>query len=159
MSNDIFYVFCDGSCYNEPGKNTAGWAAVLTKENPLEKEHIIEVKKGWFENGTNNQAEWHALIGGLFLVGKYSTFFPSAEFILISDSELIINQAKGVYRVRNEELQKLHRKFQSIMRIFRRQKIWIKFKWVRRQENKVADYLSKRINPYYKDKKIERARR
>lgn len=156
MTNDNFYVFCDGSCYNEPGKNTAGWAAVITKENPLEKEHIIEVKKGWFENGTNNQAEWQALIGGLFLVGKYSTFFPSVEFIMISDSQLIINQAKGVYRVRNEELQKLHRQFQSIMRVLKRQGVAIKFKWVRRQENKVADYLSKRVNPYYKNKKLER---
>ncbi len=159
MNNDNFYVFCDGSCYNEPGKNTAGWAAVITKENPLEKEHIIEVKKGWFENGTNNQAEWQALIGGLFLVGKYSTFFPDAKFTMISDSELIINQAKGVYRVRNEELQKLHRQFQRVMRVLKRQGVVISFKWVRRQENKVADYLSKRVNPYYKNKKLERARR
>ena len=159
MNNDNFYVFCDGSCYNEPGKNTAGWAAVITKENPLEKEHIIEVKEGWFEDGTNNQAEWQALIGGLFLVGKYSTFFPDVKFTMISDSELIINQAKGIYRVRNEELQKLHRQFQSIMRVLKRQGVVISFKWVRRQENKVADYLSKRINPYYKTKKLERARR
>jgi len=117
------------------------------------------VKEGWFEDGTNNQAEWQALIGGLFLVGKYSTFFPDVKFTMISDSELIINQAKGIYRVRNEELQKLHRQFQSIMRVLKRQGVVISFKWVRRQENKVADYLSKRINPYYKTKKLERARR
>jgi ribonuclease HI len=53
---------------------------------------------------TNNQAEYRALIKGL----EYAVSCKEAEVEVRSDSELIVNQMNGRYRVKKEELIPLH---------------------------------------------------
>ncbi len=53
---------------------------------------------------TNNQAEYRALILGLLAVARYK---PAAVHIYM-DSELIVRQMRGEYRVKDESLRSLH---------------------------------------------------
>ena len=52
---------------------------------------------------TNNQAEYGALLIGLFLVKQYLE--PHDHLDIISDSELLVKQFKGEYRVKHPELE------------------------------------------------------
>jgi len=144
----IYHVFFDGSCYNEPGRNTAGYAACLTiVSDPISEDEVRHSLKGWFPDGTNNQAEWAGLNAALRIVMEWQEKEPTAEFIVYGDSQLIINQAKGIYRVRNVGLRPYYAEFKILTRAIDMDKVTLK--WIRRGFNSVADKISKDVNPYF----------
>jgi len=149
----IFYIFADGSCYNEPGHNTAGYAACLAKiPNPKTEEEIYHISKGWFPNGTNNQAEWAGFNAALRIVEEWQEKYPTAEFIVYSDSQLIISQALGIYDVRNKGLLPYYYEFKIIAKALDMNRVG--FKWIPRTRNTVADKISKDVNPYFIKKRL-----
>lgn len=80
-------------------------------------------------------AEYKALIGGL----RKARSLGIAEIEVFVDSELLVKQIKGLYRVRNENLKALHGEAMDIIRGFRSFSV----KHVPREENKRADRLAK----------------
>jgi ribonuclease HI len=92
-----------------------------------------EIARGIAET-TNNVAEYTAVIEGLALAAELG----ARTVTLRSDSQLLINQLTGRYRVKSEHLQPLHRRVRSIAAGFER----ISFEHVPREENSAADALA-----------------
>jgi ribonuclease HI len=121
-------VSCDGASRGNPGP--AGIGAQITDESG---KVLGEVARGIGET-TNNVAEYTAVIEGLSLAAELG----ASTVTLRSDSQLLINQLTGRYRVKSEHLQPLHRKARSIAAGFDR----ISFEHVPREQNSAADALA-----------------
>ena len=122
-------MFFDGACRGNPGP--MGIGAVLLENGKKIKE--ISKRLG---RGTNNIAEWSALIEGLKLAKAHGC----KELEVRGDSQLIIRQITGKYRVRNENLIPLSDEAIKLCRNFEK----ISFKWVQREKNAETDALSNR---------------
>jgi len=87
-------------------------------------------------SATNNEAEYKALIEGL----KIALDMNLLSLHIYSDSELLVKQIKGEYRVRNERIKLLYEKVNSLLSKLQRWNI----QHVLRDKNKIADRLSKK---------------
>jgi ribonuclease HI len=92
-----------------------------------------EIAQGLGET-TNNVAEYTAVLEGLSLASELG----ARTVTLRSDSQLLINQLMGRYRVKSEHLQPLYRRVRSIAAGFER----ISFEHVPREQNSAADGLA-----------------
>ena len=88
-------LYVDGASRNNPGPSGAG--IYLLKDN------VVIEKQGYFLGvKTNNEAEYLALILGMLLLRQFVT--AADEVFIISDSQLLIRQLQGKYRVRTDTL-------------------------------------------------------
>jgi len=125
MSSDMGCVlYFDGACRGNPGPMAIG--AVLLEDG----KKVDEISKN-IGTGTNNIAEWNALIEGLKLAAAYAC----KELEVRGDSQLIIRQISGQYRVKNENLIPLFNEARKLCGNFRK----IDFRWIRREENSYTD--------------------
>jgi ribonuclease HI len=85
-------------------------------------------------HGTNNQAEYRGAIGAL----EAALALGAREVELRMDSELVVRQLIGEYKVRNPALIKLHSRVLHLRRRFER----VSIVHVPREQNKVADKLA-----------------
>ena len=83
---------------------------------------------------TNNVAEYRALIKGL----KIAAEFKANRVIIFSDSELVVRQMNGTYKVKSGGLLPLYQTAQTQSRTFD----GFQIKHVRREKNKEADRLA-----------------
>jgi ribonuclease HI len=92
-------LFIDGASRKNPG--LAGAGVYLLKNNkPVYQEGFYLGIK------TNNEAEYLALLIGLFSCKRI--IYPDDILYVISDSELLVKQMKGEYKVKKPELKLLH---------------------------------------------------
>jgi ribonuclease HI len=96
-------------------------------------EVVAEVAEG-IGVATNNVAEYTAAIRGL----EAARALGADEVLLRSDSQLMINQMTGRYRVKTPHLQPLHRQVRDLVRSFSR----VEFEHVPRERNAHADRLA-----------------
>jgi len=122
-------LFFDGACRGNPGP--MGIGVVLLENGKKVKEISKRLGKG-----TNNIAEWSALIEGL----KMALAHRCRELEVRGDSQLIIRQITGQYRVKSENLIPLYNEANRLSGNFEK----IKFKWVKRDKNAFTDALSNR---------------
>jgi ribonuclease HI len=94
---------------------------------------VLSMAKGM---GTNNQAEYHALILGL----RHALAAGATDVVVHGDSQLVLRQLRGEYRVRKAELKPLHAEAGKLLARFASARL----EWVPRAENAVADEASKR---------------
>lgn len=120
----------DGASRGNPGPAAIG--GILKDEENNELERYSE----FIGKNTNNFAEYKALIEGLKRAARYDP----EELQIVSDSELIINQLKGSYAVKSENLKPLFSEARNLMRQFKK----VNFTHVAREENKEADMLCNR---------------
>jgi len=121
-------VWTDGAARGNPGP--AGAGAQLTT---LKGEVVGEIAEGLGET-TNNVAEYTAAIRGL----ERAAELGATDVVLRSDSQLLINQLSGRYRVKSEHLIPLYRRLRDLARGFER----IRFEHVPRERNTEADRLA-----------------
>lgn len=119
-------IFTDGGSRNNPGP--AGIGFVIKDENGQN----LEAKGEYIGVATNNVAEYTALIKALHAAKKYD--HESIECFL--DSELVVKQIKGEYRVKDENLKKLLDEVRELI-FFKN----VSFTHVLRSKNKEADAL------------------
>lgn len=128
-------VFTDGASRGNPGK--AGIGIIIYDENDF----IIESCKEYLGEATNNQAEYKALLKSLDLLKKIKESgeknFDEVEFY--SDSELMVNQVKFDFQVKEPELALLNNKFHV-----KTKKLGLKYtiQHIDRELNKAADRLA-----------------
>lgn len=92
-------LFVDGASRKNPGLAGAGIYIL--------KNDIVVFNKGFFlGNKTNNQAEYLALMLGIFFCKKQLDAVNDT-LLIFSDSELLVKQLTGQYRVKNEQLKAL----------------------------------------------------
>lgn len=73
-------------------------------------------KSRYLGSRTNNQAEYEAIIAAL----ESAAALHAEEIICHLDSQLVVKQVTGEYRVKNSELRELWRKVQELIRNFKR---------------------------------------
>jgi len=124
-------LYTDGASRGNPGPASIG--AVLYSW--AESEPLVEVStvSETIGEATNNVAEYKAVIAGLEMAHTHQP-----EFLwLRADSQLLIRQLAGRYRVRNAALVELHRRARALL-----DEIPHQLEHVPRQENTVADRLA-----------------
>ncbi|WP_196799502.1 ribonuclease HI family protein [Verrucomicrobium sp. 3C] len=121
-------IFSDGACAGNPGP--MGIGGLL-----LDGGRCVERFSQNAGHGTNNEAEYLAVIRALELAVKHSARAP----VLHADSQLIVNQLNGGYAVRQPSLQRLHRK---AVELARRLPGGVRFVWIPREQNTEADALA-----------------
>ena len=120
----------DGACRGNPS-NLLGLGCVITNNGEIScmNKKCIEIR-----SGTNNEAEYYALIEGLKMALENEFQCIHVE----GDSKLIINQMIGIYKVKAENLLPLHNEAMTLAKQFR----IIKFNHIKRDLNKQADKLA-----------------
>jgi ribonuclease HI len=103
------YIYADGACWGNPGPAAIG--AIIQDES---QQNLAEISQ-YIGQGTNNQAEYKAVIAAL----KAASKFNPDEVILNLDSELIIKQLSGEYRVKNVLLRPLHIELATLLKKFK----------------------------------------
>jgi ribonuclease HI len=88
------YVYTDAASRGNPGP------AAISYSIYDEHANIVESDAKRIENTTNNSAEYQALIWAMERASEYT----DQGAVFYSDSELLVNQIRGDYRVRNERL-------------------------------------------------------
>ena len=121
-------LFVDGASRGNPGPSAAG--IVLQ-----DADGTVLLERGLFlGHGTNNVAEYRALLAGLELAGQLNF-----EHVAIrTDSLLMVRQLLGIYRVRDEKLKPLFQAALTALHQFKSSDV----EHVPRAENKHADKLA-----------------
>jgi ribonuclease HI len=124
-------LFADGGSRGNPGP--AASAAVLLDPGG----ELVEEIGAYLGVATNNVAEWTALVLGLEAAEKRGIRRLSVRL----DSELVVKQLRGEYRVKHEGLQPLYQRARRLLRDFAE----VEIQHVPRAQNKLADKLVNRV--------------
>jgi len=117
----------DGGARGNPGPAAYGY--VLEAEDGT----VLDARGETIGVATNNVAEYRALIAGL----EKAVELGIDELEVVSDSELLVKQMQGEYRVKNEVLRELNDEANFLERKLGR----VRYKAVRREHNELADKL------------------
>lgn len=133
MKSKTFFLYADGGSRGNPGP--AGIGAVILDAR---KKKVKEVFK-YIGETTNNNAEYSALICGLEEVRGLG----GDEVVINLDSELVVKQLSGEYRVKNADIKPLFEKAIGVLKNFKSFEIH----HIDRSKNRDADKLvNKAIN-------------
>jgi probable phosphoglycerate mutase len=120
-------LFTDGGARGNPGPAAYGY--VLETDDGT----ILAQEGKAIGRATNNVAEYRGLIAGL----EKALELGLANVTVVSDSELVVKQMRGEYRVKNEALRDLRDEAERIASKLGR----VRYTSVRRAENELADRL------------------
>jgi ribonuclease HI len=124
-------LFADGGSRGNPGPAASG-AVLLDSSGEL-----VEEVGSFLGIATNNVAEWTALVLGLEAASNRGI----RRLRVRLDSELVVKQLRGEYRVKKPDLQPLHRRALALLRRFDH----VDVRHVPRKENSLADDLVNRV--------------
>jgi ribonuclease HI len=124
-------LFADGGSRGNPGPAASG-AVLLSPDGTV----IREIGE-FLGRATNNVAEWTALALGL----QAAIDEGVRNLAVRMDSELVVKQLSGEYRVKHPDLQPIHQRVRGLLRQFNH----VDIRHVRRKENALADALVNKI--------------
>lgn len=125
----------DGASRGNPGPSS--YAFIIETEGFKIDEY------GFIGKATNNQAEYTALIKAL----EKASELGIREIKIFTDSELLVNQIKGTYKVKSHNIRELFFRVMELLKKFENVEIF----HIRREENKEADKLA---NLAFKDRNV-----
>ena len=128
LSRVVWHLAVDGASRNNPGPAGAGLVITKDKKPFLQKGFYLGVK-------TNNQAEYTALLLGFFFLEPI--FDIMDELHIVSDSQLLVRQLNGTYKVREPKIVPLY----LCARSFLQKKNYI-LEHVMREHNARADKMA-----------------
>ena len=129
MTNETYLLHTDGASLGNPGHGGAGAVIFDSVDNITDSLSIYLGPKV-----TNNQAEYQGLIYGLKMALKHGL----AQLSIRMDSELIVRQLQGRYKVKNENMIPLYQEAVELLKKFKSYEV----AHVRREFNKDADALA-----------------
>jgi len=118
----------DGGARGNPGP--AGYGVAINDASG----HPVAELSEYLGHHTNNYAEYQGLLAAL----RYAAENQIKALKVISDSELMVRQMKGVYKVRHPELRKLYEQAQQLVRRLEHFEI----RHALREHNQIADRLA-----------------
>ena len=127
---DRFVIHTDGAARGNPGP--AGAGAVLRRSGG----ELVEEACRFLGHATNNVAEYSALILGLERAREHG----ACQVEIRADSELLVRQMSGEYKIKNAALKELAARAHEIAQSFTR----VAYVHVRREQNRDADRLANR---------------
>ena len=110
MKEGELYIYTDGASRGNPGD--AAWAYVILDQD----EEVISRQSGYIGHSTNNQAEYFAVIRAL----QRAKDLTRGKINLYSDSQLLVNQVTGSWKVKDDELGRLYGRVRSLIGEFPR---------------------------------------
>lgn len=129
-SSTTLKIYIDGAARNNPGPSGAGISFMRDQDIIFEQGFFIGTR-------TNNQAEYLALLIACCFMQEYAK--PGDQIVVYSDSQLLIRQMNGVYKIRDPFLQKVHA---IIVELLTKYKVF--FCHVYREHNTRADLMANR---------------
>ena len=120
-------LFTDGGARGNPGPAAYGFV-LETEDGEVLASHGEAIGVA-----TNNVAEYSGLIGGL----RKAVELDVRDLEVVSDSELMVKQMRGEYKVKNEALRELSLEAARIARQLQR----VEYRHVKRAHNELADRL------------------
>jgi ribonuclease HI len=126
MKNEIWIIHIDGAARGNPGP--AAYALVIARPGQPDWEEAACLGRT-----TNNIAEYTALVRALERAGQLG----GRKLNIFSDSELLVKQMNGEYRVKSADLRTWHDKAQDLVEDFAK----VTIEHVYREQNKRADQL------------------
>jgi ribonuclease HI len=120
-------LFTDGGARGNPGPAAYGYVIEAEDGN------VIAAQGKAIGRATNNVAEYSGLVAGMEKAAELGV----RELDVVSDSELLVKQMRGEYRVKNEALKELWEDASALERRFGR----VRYTAVRRADNELADQL------------------
>lgn len=130
---DPLKIYCDGGARGNPGPAASAFVVVNNKGE------IIFKKGKYLGVATNNVAEYFGVLLALEWVFKNNITMPTT---LILDSQLIVNQLNGIYKIRDKKLIHLSQKVKEKERTL---PVKIFYRLVPRRQNQTADFLVNKI--------------
>jgi ribonuclease HI len=128
---EVWRIFIDGAARGNPGQAGVGIALIINNVLVMKKSLYLGIK-------TNNQAEYLALVFALFLVKeRIDTLSIHPIIAFYSDSELLVKQMNGLYKVKNAGLLRIKHVVEMLLK-----DLTYSFKHVFREENTIADSLA-----------------
>jgi ribonuclease HI len=124
-------VNVDGGARGNPGP--AAIAAVVQDADGS----VLEERGERIGRATNNVAEYRALLLGI----ERAAALDASELELVGDSELVVKQVKGEYKVKDAGMRELHAQVKEALRAFESWSI----RHVRREQNAEADRLVNQV--------------
>jgi len=131
-------LFADGGSRGNPGPSASGYVILDEEDN------LLVDKGAYLGITTNNQAEYTALKLALEEAHKIG----ARDVQVYMDSFLVVNQMKGLYKVKNRDLWPIHDAIQQLLKGFDR----VTFDHVPREFNKLADAAVNRALDDHLDK-------
>jgi ribonuclease HI len=141
-------IFIDGGSRGNPGPSAVGFI-FCNEKGQLFKEYSEYLG----EDITNNEAEYRGIILAL---KKFKALFgnklaKNTEIELKSDSELLVNQLNGEYKILDDKIQRLFLEIWNLRIDFKK----VKFKLISREKNQEADRLvNQALDNKNKDQKL-----
>src|SRR5574337_391245 len=124
-------LYTDGGSRGNPGESASAYA--ICKMDGT----VVEKSGSYIGIATNNQAEYYGFKAGL----ERCRVLGINKIALFSDSELVVNQMTGKYKVKNQELSPLHKEVKALADSFEK----VTFTHVPRELNKITDTEVNRI--------------
>jgi ribonuclease HI len=124
-SDDAAVIYSDGGSRGNPGPSAAGYVILNNRQ-----EVVVEGGE-YLGITTNNQAEYQGVRLGLEKAKELG--YKKVDFKV--DSMLVVNQMKGLYKIKNRELWPIHERIRALMTEFDR----VTFTHVNREFNQLAD--------------------
>ena len=132
-------MYTDGASAGNPGP--AGIGIVINDK----EDRVVGRVSSYIGDGTNNFAEYSALIRAL----KIAIYFKTKDLKIRTDSELIVKQIKGEYKVNSDKIKPLYEEAIKLKKVINSCRI----EHVPRTFNDKADYLAKKAITTFKDSK------
>lgn len=140
-SDDTIVIYSDGGSRGNPGPSAAGFVILDNRQE------VIAEGGEYLGITTNNQAEYQGVRLGLEKALELG--YKKVDFKL--DSMLVVNQMKGIYKIKNRELWPIHERIRILMEKFDR----VTFTHVNREFNKLADGMVNKTLDAHKKKIVE----
>ncbi len=121
-------IYTDGGARGNPGPAATG-VVIFDKSDKL-----LKLDGKYLGTATNNQAEYEALIQALELVQRHGGVEKITCYL---DSELIVKQLTGLYKIKNDKIKEFKEKLDSITQNLGK----IEYIHLKREKNKLADKI------------------
>lgn len=128
MSASALHIHIDGASRGNPGE--AGFGIDVRDADGTAKASLF----GYLGQATNNVAEYQALVHAL----QWALSRGASAVRVFSDSELVVRQMNGQYKVKHPSMIPLHRQASDLLRRFTSASVT----HVRREQNREADRLA-----------------
>jgi ribonuclease HI len=125
---EVIKIYCDGGARGNPGP--ASCAFVVEKNNK-----IVYKEAKYLGRTTNNVAEYNGVISALKWLNLKNNY-QRVEFYL--DSQLVVNQLRGIYKVKNENLKELKATIYDLEKCVGGE---ITYQYIPREKNSLPDNL------------------
>lgn len=139
-TNNGVILYSDGGSRGNPGPSAAAFVIMN------DREQILADGGSYLGITTNNQAEYHAVYFGL----KRALEMGIQRIDFRLDSNLVVNQLNGVYKIKNRDLWPIHEQIKVLLTKFEK----VTFSHVRREFNQIADGLVNKILDEHSKNKV-----